>query len=124
MFTISDFIFGGITHTALHEAKMKKLREHNIILPKSVFKTVSTDSASFYIDDNIETIREVNTEYNFSDLRPTDNVLDIGACIGAFFLSVNKKVNHVYAIEPLMIDSLIRNIELNNAENITVLNCH
>jgi FkbM family methyltransferase len=123
MFTISDFIFGSITHTALHEAKMKKLRENNLILPKNIFKTVGTDNAAFYIDDNIETIREVNTEYNFSDLRPTDNVLDIGACIGAFSLSIYKKVNHIYAIEPLMIDSLIRNIELNNAENITVLDC-
>jgi hypothetical protein len=94
MFTINDFIFGGITHTALHEAKMKKLRENNLILPKNIFKTVSTDNATFYIDDNIETIREVDTEYNFSDLRPTDNVLDIGTCIGAFSLSIHMQQSY------------------------------
>ena len=120
MLTLESFIFGGITHAAIYNAKMKKLKENNFIVPKDIFKIVNTDNAAFYIDDNIETIREVMTEYNFSDLRSTDNVLDIGACIGAFSLSVNKRVNHVYAIEPLMIDSLIRNIQLNNAKNILV----
>ena len=123
MFTLENFIFGSIVHTAIHGAKMKKLRENNFIVPKDIFKIVNTDNAAFYIDDNIETIREVMTEYNFSDLRHTDNVLDIGACIGAFSLSIHKRVNHVYAIEPLMIDPLIRNIQLNNAKNITVLDC-
>ena len=123
MLTLENFILGSITHTALHEARMKKLRENNLILPKSIFKTAGTDNAIFYIDDNAFTIEQVMTEYNFDDLRPTDNVLDIGACIGAFSLSIYKKVNHIYAVEPLMTDSLIRNITLNGAKNITVIDC-
>lgn len=123
MFTLNDFIFGGIIHTGIHEARMNKLRENNIVLPKSIFRIAGTDNAIFHIDDNAFTIEQAMTEYNFDDLRPTDNVLDIGACIGAFSLNVYNRVNHVYAIEPLMTDSLIRNIILNNAKNITVLDC-
>lgn len=123
MFALNDLILGSIIHVGLHEARMETLRENNTILPKNIFKIAGTDSAMFYLDDNAFTIKQAMTEYNFYDLRPTDNVLDIGACIGAFSLTVHKKVNHVYAIEPVMTDSLIRNIILNNAINITVLEC-
>lgn len=123
MFTLDDFIFSSMTHTALHHAKLQKLRSENIIVPRNIFNIIGTDHAIFYEDENMHTIKEVMTEYNFDDLRPIDNVLDIGACIGAFSLTVHKRVNHVYAVEPLMTDSLIRNIQLNNAKNITVLDC-
>lgn len=123
MFTPENMIVGAIGHTVLDYLKMKKLKSENAILPKSIFKTASTDSASFYIDDYMHTIQEVITEYRFDDLRPTDIVLDIGANIGGFSLNVHKMVNHVYAVEPLFIDSLNKNIELNNAKNISIIPC-
>lgn len=121
MFTLNDFILGSVIYTGMHEVRMNKLKEDNLVLPKSIFKIAGTDNAIFHIDDNAFTIKQAMTEYNFDDLRPTDNVLDIGACIGAFSLNVCNRVNHVYAIEPLMTDYLIRNIILNDAKNITVL---
>jgi len=81
---------------------------------------VEVSGIKFYLDDMFNTIDSVNTEYNFDDLRPTDNVLDIGACIGAFSLKVAPFVNHVFAIEPTMTDRLRKNIKLNNAKNITI----
>jgi hypothetical protein len=123
MFTIDDFIFGGITHTALHEARMKKLRDDNLILNKNIFKIVGTDNAAFYIDSNIEKISRSINDYDIQDIRPSDIVLDIGANIGGFCLNICKKVHSVYAIEPLFIDTLNRNIQLNNAKNINVIPC-
>lgn len=121
MITFEGTIFNSITSTAIQQAKLEKLRENNIILPRNIFKTAGTEFASFYIDENINTVKEVMTEYSLNDLRPTDNVLDIGSCIGAFSLNICKKVNRVYAIEPLFSDILKKNIELNNVKNITVL---
>lgn len=123
MFTTENLIIGGLSHTVIDYIKMNKLRSENAILPKSIFKTASTDNASFYIDDNISSIKDVMTEYKFDDIRPTDIVLDIGANIGGFSLNVHKMASHVYAIEPLFIDALNRNIELNNAKNIDVIHC-
>jgi len=127
MFTVDDFIFGGIVHTALYRAKLERqlemLRSDNLILPKNIFKMVGTDSAAFYVDENINTIQDGMTQYSLHDIRPSDVVLDIGACIGAFSLNVCNRVNHVYAVEPVMTDALIKNIEFNHAKNITVFEC-
>lgn len=90
---------------------------------KDVFKIINTDYAQFYFDDMFPSIEEVEHYYDYSDIRPSDIVLDIGACIGGFSLKLRDKVSHIYAVEPLFIDKLIRNIKLNNAKNITVLNC-
>lgn len=123
MFTIYDFIFGGITHTALHEARMNKLREDNLILNKNIFKMAGTDNAVFYIDENIEEITRSINDYDTKDIRPSDIVLDIGANIGGFSLDIYKKVHSVYAVEPLFIYALNRNIELNSAKNINIIPC-
>ncbi len=37
MLTLENFIFGGMVH-AFHEAKMKKLKENNLVLSKDIFK--------------------------------------------------------------------------------------
>lgn len=123
MFTLNDIIFGGIIHTGIHEARMNKLRENNVVLNKNIFKMVGTDNAAFYIDENIAEISRSINEYDTKDIRPSDIVLDIGANIGGFSLNIHKKVHSVYAIEPLFIDTLNRNIELNNAKNINVIPC-
>ena len=84
-------------------------------------KIIGTEDSLFYIDSGfLNTITEVESHYQYYDLRPFDIVLDIGACIGAFSLKVNKKVSQVYSIEPTMKKELKKNIFLNNANNITV----
>lgn len=97
MFTLNDLIFGGIIHTGIHEARMSKLRENNLILDKNIFKTAGTDNAAFYIDENIVEISRSINEYDTKDIRPSDIVLDIGANIGGFSLNIYKKVHFVYA---------------------------
>jgi len=123
MFTTEGLIVGGMAHLAIDSIRMNQLRSENIIVPRGVFKIISTDDAAFYLDDNVYVVRDIMTDYKFDDLRPTDNVLDIGANIGGFSLNVYKKVNHVYAVEPLYVDILNKNIELNNAKNIDVIPC-
>lgn len=123
MLTLENFIFGGMVHAAFHEAKMKKLKENNLVLSKDIFKITGTENAIFYIDDNIEEISRSIIDYNTSDIRPSDIVLDIGANIGGFSLNICNKVHSVYAVEPLFIDALNRNIQLNNAKNIFIIPC-
>lgn len=90
---------------------------------KKTFKYFVTEDAMFFNDDMILTIEQVDSDYILDDMRPTDIVLDVGACIGGFTLKVCKKVKHVYAIEPFMTDRLRENITLNGVKNITVLDC-
>lgn len=89
--------------------------------PLNVFKIIGTDNALFYLDDLVPSIEGAYADYKIEDLKPTDIVLDIGACIGGFSLNVCKKVKHVYAVEPIVTDRLNKNIQLNNVKNITVL---
>lgn len=119
MFTLEGIALSAI----VHKIKMDRLRLDNMVLPRNTFKTAGTDNAMFYIDENVDAISSSINDYNIGDLRPTDDVLDIGANIGGFSLNIYKKVNHVYAVEPLFIEVLNRNIELNNAKNIDVIPC-
>ena len=91
------------------------------ILPKNVAKYITTSYATFNYDSMLSTLSDVE-EYNIDDLKPTDIVLDVGACIGAFSMKVAKKVKHVYSVEPMMIEKLKNNLNLNNdIKNITVI---
>jgi len=67
------------------------------------------------------TINEVFSEYNFSDIQPTDIVLDIGANVGAFSMFMARMVEHVYAVEPMIADVLRTNVNNNKIENITII---
>ncbi len=75
----------------------------------------------FYLNNQLGTINEVINDYEFSDIRETDIVLDIGANIGAFSMFSSKKAKQVFAVEPLYSDVLIKNLEINNIKNVTVL---
>lgn len=77
---------------------------------------------NYIICDELNSIEQVETEYDLSDIRKTDVVLDIGACIGGFTLPVSMKCKHVYAIEPIFNNILQKNVELNNINNVTVMN--
>lgn len=66
-------------------------------------------------------LKQVFSDYDFSDLRATDTVLDIGANVGIFSLAVCDKVKKVYAVEPLYTEELKVNIKSNNKNNISIL---
>ncbi len=96
--------------------------DSKVILPRNSFKTISTEYATFYFDDYVQTIGDVELDYSFEDMLPSDIVLDIGACIGAFSLKACRKAVRVYAVEPFMTAQLNRNIELNKVKNVIVFN--
>ena len=89
-------------------------------LSRKYIKTVGTEEYQVYLDDFSPVIEQVETEYCFDDLRSSDIILDIGANIGVFSLKVRNKVKSVYAVEPIFIDAIKKNIVLNNATNIEV----
>lgn len=117
-------ILKDLYHTRnLQEFINRRFKDNSkIILSKNAIITISTDYASFYLDDMSHTIGEVS-DYSLEDLRPTDIVLDIGGCIGAFSLKVCKNVKWVYAVEPIMTEQIRKNVQLNNIQNITIFNC-
>lgn len=92
-----------------------------IILDKSgIFKIIGTESGLFYLDDMYITIEQAAKDYDISDLRPSDMVLDIGACIGGFCVPVASGAKLVYAIEPALTERLQKNINLNKRLNVGV----
>lgn len=60
-------------------------------------------------------------EYDYSDLRETDVVLDVGSCIGGFAIYAARKVKLVWAVEPLFDDIILENLILNNITNVNIL---
>jgi FkbM family methyltransferase len=60
-------------------------------------------------------------EYDLSDIKPDDIVLDIGTTIGDFTIAAALKAKHVYAVEPLFCKELGDNLKLNNITNVTIL---
>lgn len=55
-------------------------------------------------------------EYHFSDIRPNDRVLDIGANAGAFSLRAARMSRFVTAVEPVTAVILAGNVRLNGVE--------
>lgn len=98
-------------------------RNTHLLIDKKFLQDAFTTyhNTYFSVSEQLTSIDEVLTDYHFSDIRPTDIVLDIGANIGAFTLFAAKKAKHVYAVEPLYTDILRKNIAKNNLKNVTVL---
>lgn len=59
---------------------------------------------------------EVYESYQFSDIRKDDRVIDIGANEGCFSIPASRLSSNVNAVEPITLDELKRNIELNYAQ--------
>lgn len=90
------------------------------ILLSRKHKFIGNENAIYHLDKYFYLADQAINEYDYSDIRETDIVLDIGACVGGFSLEVHKKVDHIYSIEPLFTDELCENIRLNHAKNIAV----
>lgn len=94
-----------------------------VSIPKNAVKGVLTQDNVIYEDPvNYEVLKEVDTEYCYDDLQQTDLVLDIGANIGAFSLKVKDRCAKIFAVEPVFVSELQKNVKLNKADDkITVL---
>jgi hypothetical protein len=86
--------------------------------PQNVFSPdiITRDHVQFRVSDApYRQITEV-PEYEFSDIRPDDHVLDIGANVGAFCIRAARLAPHVSAAEPVTADLLEENVRLNHAD--------
>lgn len=88
------------------------------ILKNTYFKF---NGFKYEICDQLDSLNSSMNDYNWSDIKKTDVVLDIGANIGGFSIPISKKVKHVFAVEPIFPEILQKNINLNNIENITII---
>jgi len=82
---------------------------------------VMRDGTKYYMSRLINVVIQAQQDYIFDDIRKDDIVIDIGASVGGFCIPASKKANHVYAIEPMTPDMLMKNILLNKKGNIDVL---
>lgn len=74
----------------------------------------------FYPSEDLSTATCVYQDYIFDDIRRDDIVIDIGANIGGFSIPASRLSDHVYAVEPIMVEELRGNISLNK-RNIQVI---
>lgn len=97
--------------------------ESMLILDRHDLKAIVTKSgALFHPSSMINNALHVSKEIEMSDIKSTDIVIDIGACIGGFTIPAAMVARHVYAVEPLYADELRRNVVLNNLEDkVTVI---
>lgn len=92
---------------------------NTILIDKRAFPIViTTDSFKLYTNPDIKTYNIPFMKFDFSNLKPTDTVIDIGANIGAYSLFFARKCKYVYAFEPVTFEELNENIALNNFSNI------
>lgn len=67
------------------------------------------------------TVTSDRFEYDISDIKLDDIVLDIGTTVGDFTIAASKRAKSVYAVEPLFYEELESNLKLNNCSNVVVL---
>jgi FkbM family methyltransferase len=89
---------------------------------KYIDTVILKDGSVFKATKNLRLVmEEVILGYDWSDMRDTDILLDIGAHIGSVTIRAARKVKHVFAIEPLYTEELRENIRLSGITNVTVL---
>lgn len=86
---------------------------------KDVFLKI--DGNYYGLNPMIVTVNDFDQYYDFSDVRPTDICLDIGACIGSVAIPLSQKCKKVIAVEPIWYEELLRNIGRNQIHNIQLI---
>lgn len=99
-------------------------KKRHILLPKEYGKYGININGILYtlssFNDSI--FWQVENEYNYDDIQSEDIILDIGANIGYFSLRVSNQCRKVFSVEPLYMNELRENIQLNKLQDkITVL---
>lgn len=78
---------------------------------------------TFWHPNEAVAIEHTFIEYDRTDIRENDIVLDIGANVGGFGLSVAPYVRKVLMVEPLYYEELQNNVKLNHFDNVRALYC-
>ena len=96
-------------------------KEYTLVNKKFTKNTFCLHNNTYYeVSDQLHLLNEIDDEYDFSDVRSTDVILDIGANIGTVTIPLAKRAKCVYAVEPLYGDVLRRNIAKNELNNVTI----
>jgi hypothetical protein len=91
------------------------------ILRPSQFDYLEVEGFKYKSSDQLMHIWRFKDNPWFSNIKPEDIALDIGANIGTICIPLASVAKKVYALEPLFMDELKKNIELNNCKNIELL---
>ena len=115
----------GLRYRSLQWACSEGLRQQKYMCIKldSIEDTVLEYKGSkFYADvPNYFHIFSVYEDYPLDLIKASDTILDLGANIGSFSIPAAKIAKRVYAVEPLTVNLLRKNIELNALTNIDIL---
>jgi FkbM family methyltransferase len=109
------------THNIQYWVGLGFAAQSSFTIDKNVFDVVGSHGLLFYTNDQIHSVLEVFSTYEFDDIREDDVVVDIGANVGAFSMVAARKAKQVYAIEPIFQKELLANIALNKLTNIKVI---
>lgn len=92
------------------------------VVDNAYTRFVETKDGFRWVPCQLDPVMRVYQEYRFSDIKPDDIVLDLGAHIGSFALRAAKVCKHVFAVEPLFNEELECNVGLNGLQDkITIL---
>lgn len=123
-YLVKDFFNVYIRHHCTFQEYINrrfKSNKYTLVNNRLVNEVVTIDGFFIPLYQCNGTLEQVYNDYNFTDLRPSDNVLDIGAHIGAFSLKVAPYVNKVYSVEPLFYNELFVNMVRNKVHNMVPL---
>lgn len=87
-------------------------------------KILETDYGRFFYSSamqNYPNLFEETASYHIEDIKKSDIVLDIGACLGSFTIQAAQKAALVYALEPIFFEELCANVKLNKLNNVICL---
>jgi hypothetical protein len=87
-----------------------------VIVDKGQIEYVVIGGLKYVCNHELNSVARIsdNPFHWFDDVRPTDRVLDVGACVGGFAIPIATMAKYVVAVEPLWYEELFRNRELNN----------
>lgn len=124
-FLWDTFTGQGVRNGSLQWACSEGLRKQNIMaiqLDKIDKLILEYRGCRFYADcPNYFHIFTIYDDYAFDLIRKDDTILDLGANIGAFAIPASKLCKKMYAVEPVTLEELENNRELNGIRNITIL---
>jgi len=89
-----------------------------MILDINKVGVIEVGGCKFYANEALEGLVDMTDNPWLGGTRPTDVVLDLGAHVGIMCIPLAKKVKKVYAIEPLYVEELRANLELNGLDNV------
>jgi hypothetical protein len=107
-----------------HKRKIKAIRKafpNYALIDQNLIKFIEVDYGKFYFSEPLQSYPNIFQEiedYQFNDITNDDVVLDLGAFVGVSSIKLAQYAKLVYSFEPLFIDELIDNLNLNKILNV------